>query len=113
MEQVMQEFTVASPEPDIYAVRCISEQGRPIVIVRSKSAELINSPKAKSIADVAKRQISAYAGNGIEPLGGAYVVDATTGKFLPSPPFVKEGEDATKLNLRYERKFRLNPTIGM
>lgn len=112
-ETLVLEFPKVEPEGVIYAVRCILEQGRPMLIVRSRSAEVINSPKAKAVANTAKQQLAAYANNGIEPWGGAYVVDATTGVFLPNPPHVKEGEDASKLNIRYERKFRLNPTLGM
>ena len=110
-ETVVMEFPKVEPEAVIYAVRCVLEQGRPMLLVRSKSAELINSPKAKAVANVAKQQLAAYANNGIEPWGGAYVVDATTGVFLPNPPHVKTGEDASKLNIRFERKFRLNQSL--
>lgn len=103
-------FKVPDPEPDLYPVACVREQGRPVIIVRGKDALRINSPQAKQAAAKAQAHVPGYQNNGMEPMGGAYCIDANTGKFLSDPPMVKEGQ-ALPDNVRYERKFRLNPTI--
>ena len=108
--EVIVSFKVPDPEPDLYPICCIREQGRPVIVVRAQNALMINSPQAKQAAAKAQIHVPGYQNNGIEPLGGAYCVDSTSGKFLPNPPMVKEGE-ALPASVRYERKFRLNPSL--
>lgn len=103
-------FKVPDPEPELYPLSCVRENGRPILIVRAKNALLINSPQAKQAAARAQVHVPGHQGNGLEPLGGAYCVDTDSGEFLAKPPHVKEGQ-ALPTNLRYERKFRLNPSL--
>ena len=103
-------FKVPDPEPAVYPLSCVREQGRPVIIVRGTSAVIINSPQAKQAAVRAQAHVPGYQGNGIEALGGAYCVDSNTGGFVKNPPMTKEGE-ALPEHIRYERKFRLNPTL--
>lgn len=103
-------FKVPTPEPDLYPFCCVREQGRALILVRGKNAILINSPQAKQAASRAQAHIPGYQNNGIEPLGGAYCVDVTTGKFMTEMPKLKEG-DPLPDNIRYERKFRLNNAL--
>jgi hypothetical protein len=108
--EVIIKFKVPDPEPEMYPVSCIREQGRPVLIVRATNALAINSPRAKQIASKSQAHVPGYQNNGIEPLGGAYCVDAESGEFLQNPPQVKEGS-TLPATLRYERKFRLNPSL--
>lgn len=109
--KVLKEFAVETPEPEVYAHSIVEENGKPIVRVWGKSALHINSPMAKAAANAAKNAVTGFANYGLEQWGGAYVVDSTTGVFLPNPPFVKTGQDASKLPIRYEVKFKINATI--
>ena len=108
--EVIVRFKTPDPEPDMYPLACVREQGRPVLIVRAKNALLINSPQAKQAAAKAQVHVPGHQGNGLEPLGGAYCVDSETGQFLANPPMIKEGQ-ALPDNVRYERKFRLNPSL--
>lgn len=103
-------FKVPDPEPAIYPISCVREQGRPVIIIRGRDALIINSPQAKQAAVRAQAHVPGYQNNGIEALGGAYCVDAESGEFLKNPPLVKEGQDLPA-SVRYERKFRLNPSL--
>ena len=107
---VIVKFKVQDPEPDMYPLACVREQGRPVILVRAKNALMINSSQAKRAAATAQVHVPGHQNNGLEPMGGAYCVEAESGEFLASPPMIKEGE-ALPDNIRYERKFRLNPSL--
>lgn len=107
---VIAKFKVPDPEPNLYPLMCVRENGRAVIVVRGRDAVTINSPQAKQAAAKAQAFVQGYQNNGIEPLGGAYCVDANSGEFMAHPPLVKEGQ-ALPDTVRYERKFRLNPTL--
>lgn len=108
--EVLVKFKVPDPEPEVYPYSCIKENGRPVILIRATNALAINSPKAKQLATKAQAHVPGYQNSGMEQLGGAYCIDTQSGEFLQNPPHVKEGEPLPAV-MRYERKFRLNPTL--
>jgi hypothetical protein len=108
---LIKQYDVQNPTPDIYAHRCVQEDNGIInLVVRAKSALMINSEQTKQVAKKALSITPGYDQRGMEMWGGAYLVDDRTGEMLKQQPMLKTG-DTLPAYMLYERKFRLNPTL--